>query len=96
LTVDGHYRDLLAELDRQGFLSVDIHDFKFVMIALLFLLKKQLGFFTQVTSAACEQNEMKMFQVVVVCKQATKKTKQGVGSFPVVYDFLSGRREPCE
>ena len=75
LTVDGHDPNLVAELDCQFFLAVDIHDFKSVMIAPLFPLKEQPSVFTQMTPLASEQDDMKMLQAVA-SKQAAQEIKQ--------------------
>jgi hypothetical protein len=75
LTVDGHDRNLVAEPGCQFLLTVDIHDFKSVMIAPLFPLKEQPSVFTQMTPLASEQDDMKMLQAVA-SKQAAQEIKQ--------------------
>ncbi len=75
MTVDGHDRNLVAEPGCQFFLTVDIHDFKSVMIAPLFPLKEQPSVFTQMTPLASVQDDMKMLQAVA-SKQAAQEIKQ--------------------
>jgi len=75
LPVNGHDRNLVAELDCQFFLAVDIHDFKSVMIAPLFPLQEQPSVYTQMTPLASEQDDMKMLQAVA-SKQAAQEIKQ--------------------
>ena len=77
LPVNGHDRNLVAEPGCQFFLTVDIHDFKPVMIAPLFPLKEQPSVFTQMTPLASEQDDMKMLQAVA-SKQAAQEIKQGL------------------
>ena len=75
MPVDGDDRNLVAEPGCQFFLTVDIHDFKSVMIALLFLLKEQPSLLAQMTALASEQDDMKMLQAVA-SKQAAQEIKQ--------------------
>jgi len=75
MPVDGHNRDLVAELGCQFFSTVDVHDFKSIMIAPLFPLKEQPSLFTQMTPLASEQDDMKMLQAVA-SKQAAQEIKQ--------------------